>query len=425
MFDSISSINLPVHNSSMPTYINKISLGFTLSMILLLGGSKLSGQKIPGFWYEDNNMNTAGGFPPDFTEMFTDPGKWEKLRDTISVYMVRGNTLNNIINQEGESFISDHFAQVLNGSNLTLAIDNPPSTSAWPSFYKLLTDNGITVSHVALQSVLSKPRDNVSPQYDPELENRIQELKNDIKTYSETAPDVKYGIIDARPTKGWEYRNAYQRTQDALRSVSLDLDFIILDCPYSYPSQGINIDWSTLKEVEVFVMDNLNVEYGLVFTDNQGGMQNDEAFYDRVMAYASTYDKTKSIPDYLVLMSWFLHPSKALPEDAPDGLYPMTKVGLELFHYLGGYYSPSGVSESMIRSDNKPLVWYRDSQLYLDFDRPVQSVSVYNIAGQKVYACLGNDIKILFTGFMDPGLYLVHMRVEGGSFCSKLIVNDP
>jgi hypothetical protein len=409
----------------MPGLNMRITVKFALITILLMAGLRMPGQKIPGFWYEDNIMNTAGGFPPDFTEMFSDPGQWEMLRDTLSVYLVRGNTLTNIINQEGESFIVDYFAPVLAGSNLSLAIDNPPPVSAWPGFYKLLTDNGITVSPLALQSVLSKPRNDISPQYDPELENRIQEVKNDIMAYHQTAPDVRYGIIDARPTKGWEYRNAYMRTRDALRSVALDLDSILLDCPYSYPLQGTNINWTNLKEVEAFVMDSLNAGYGLIITDNTGGMQSDQLFYDRVMAYASAYEKTGTIPDYFVLMSWFLHPSMALPEDAPDGQYPMTKVGLELFNYLGGFYSPLGTSGSGINSFLEPIVYYRDNMLVIDYNKPIQSVTVYNILGQKVKSCLGSDIKTILTGHMHPGLYLVRMQVKGSAVCVKVYVHGP
>ena len=409
----------------MSGQLKNISYRILLLTIFLLAGSGMYGQKIPGFWYEDNNMKTAGGFPPDFTEMFTDPARWEELRDTLSVYMVRGNTLSNIINQEGESFIADHFAPVINGSNLALAIDNPPPVSAWPKFYKLLTDNGITVSHVALQSVLSKPRDGVSPETDPELENRIQEVKNDIKAYHQTAQDVKYGIIDARPTKGWAYRDAYKRTRDALRSTGLDLDFIILDCPYSYALAGTNISWNGLKEVEAYVMDSLGIGYGLSITDNTGGMQSDQAFYERVMAYANAYDKSGTVPDFFVLMSWFLHPSKALPEDAPAGQYPMTKVGLELFNYLGGFYAPAGIHESGNSSSRQPMIHYREGELVIDYGRPVHSVTVYNLMGQMVLTRTGQDIKTLSTGYMPPGLYLVVVRSEGHSFGSKVYIQVP
>lgn len=409
----------------MQRRIHRCSFRIALILILLMAAIRLPGQNIPGFWYEDNNMNTAGGFPPDFTEMFTDPAKWENLRDTLSVYMIRGNTLNNIIDQEGEAFIKDYFAPIFTGSDLSLAIDNPPPVSAWPEFYRLLTDNGIRVTHVALQSVLSKSRNGSSPQFDPELENRIQEVKNDIRDYQQTAPDIQYGIIDARPTKGWEYRNAYKRAQDALRSAAIDLDFILLDCPYTYPLQGTKINWTNLKEVENFVIDSLETGYGLIITDNTGGMQSDQAYYDRVMAYTRAYDKTGTVPDYFVLMSWFLHPSKALPEDATAGQYPMTKVGLELFYYLGGFYSPLKTPDVRINAYNEPIVYYSNGRLHIQYDRPIFSVRLYNLMGQPVAAFSGSEIKIMNISSIDPGLYLVLMQVEGHSLCSKIYIHGP
>jgi len=210
-----------------------------------------------------------------------------------------------------------------------------------------------------------------------------------------------------------------------LRSAGLDLDIILLDCPYTYPLQGTNINWAQLKEVEVFVMDSLDAEYGLIITDNTGGMQSDQAFYDRVMAYARAYDKTGSVPDFFVLMSWFLHPSKALPEDAPDGQYPMTKVGLELFNYLGGIYTPAGISGSGTDYHHNPLVHHRDRELVIDYDGPVHSVTVYNLMGHMVIARKESDIRKMSTGYMDPGLYLVVMQFEGGSISTKVYVQVP
>jgi len=396
--------------------------------VLLMTVVQLHSQKMPQFWYEDNNMRTAGGFPPDFTQMFTDPSQWENLRDTLSVYLVRGNTLNNIIKQEGEDFIKDYFAPVLVGANLPLAIDNPPSVSIWPDFYKLLTDNGITVSHVGLQSVLSKPRNDVSPQYDPELSARILEVKNDIKAYHQTAPDVKYGIIDARPTKGWEYKDAYLRTRDALRSIDLDLDFILLDCPYSYPLAGTKITWTEMKEVEAYVMNTLEAEFGWVITDNVGGMQSDQAFYNSVMAYASAYDKSGTVPDFFILMSWFDHPSRALPEDAPAGEYPMSKVGLELFHYLGGYYEPLGLQGPDSRSPERaidimrPMVYSRDKVLVIDHDKPVIAAAVYNIMGQQVKLFRGGELSNIHLGNIVPGIYFVQIQDAYTSFSSRIYV---
>ena len=32
----------------------------------------------PQFWYEDNNVRRAGGYPPDFQQMWEDPDSWKE-----------------------------------------------------------------------------------------------------------------------------------------------------------------------------------------------------------------------------------------------------------------------------------------------------------------------------------------------------------
>ena len=54
------------------------------------------------FWYEDNNMRKAGGYPEDFKEMFENPDSWSEMRSKLSVYCIRGNTLKNVVNDLGE-----------------------------------------------------------------------------------------------------------------------------------------------------------------------------------------------------------------------------------------------------------------------------------------------------------------------------------
>jgi hypothetical protein len=289
----------------------------------------------PGFWYEDNNVHQAGGAPADFPDLFRHPEKWSLLRGKISVYLIRGNTLNNVISVLGEKFVTDTMAPVLVNDNIKLAIDNPQGN--FEDIYNLLKGTGLTISHVGLQSALSKPRE-VSPQFDPELQGRIEEVKSRILSFHQFAPEIKYGIIDARPTKGWEYENAYKRLFDALDATNHKLDFIMLDCPYSYPAAGDKITWAGLKAVEQYVQHDLGIEYGLIITDNVGGMSGEKEFFDSVMSYGENYIKTGTVPDYFVLMSWFNHPALSLPENAPVGSCPMTKVGLHLFSYLESLY---------------------------------------------------------------------------------------
>ena len=103
--------------------------------------------KAPKFWYEDNNQRQAGGYPPDFHEMFMRPEKWERLRGLIDVYYIRGNTLKNILAAYGEPFVRDHFVKVLRDGNIPIAIDNPIGTT---QTIPLLRGYGATVSHAAV-----------------------------------------------------------------------------------------------------------------------------------------------------------------------------------------------------------------------------------------------------------------------------------
>ena len=127
-------------------------------------------------------------------------------------------------------------------------------------------------------------------------------------------------------------------------------------------------------------------------------------------------------------MSWFDYPSKALPEDAPAGEYPLTKVGLELFHYLGGIYEPLGMEGSGRRSLNgpaghlRPKVYYRDQGLVIDHDRPVKAVAVYNLMGQEIKKYRRAEINNIYPGSLGSGIYLIQIRDEDTSYCTRIFI---
>lgn len=64
------------------------------------------------FWYEDNNLQRAGGCPDDFEEMFTSPDSWKELRSQVSVYYIRGSSLRNVRDDLGEDFFINKFCIV-------------------------------------------------------------------------------------------------------------------------------------------------------------------------------------------------------------------------------------------------------------------------------------------------------------------------
>jgi hypothetical protein len=305
------------------------SIALISTILLLLSGitEVQKQQQSPEFWYEDNNMRRAGGYPPDFREMFAKPESWSTLRSLIDVYYLRGNTFQNLCTDLGEDFVRDHFVKVLNESQIPVAIDN---LSSWERNIPLLRHFGAEIIALSLQSTLSKGLNQRTKDLELELDRKVQTVVSEVRAVHNAYPELRIGVIDALPTKGVEYRDVYRKMIDELASEGLELSYIHLDCPVDFPQQGLNIDWSGVKEVEEYVQNNLGIEFGFICTSNGGGMESDRLFHDNVLRIPESYPKHGGLPDHFIIMSWYPHPSLSIPEDAPEGKYPMTKTALKL-----------------------------------------------------------------------------------------------
>lgn len=300
---------------------------FTAS--LALAGSKSQSLDLypAEFWFEDNNMRRAGGYPPDFEQMFREPESWARLRSIIDVYYIRGNTLKNLCSDLGEDFVRNHFVKVLNESGISIAIDN---LSNWEQNLALLEEYGAKVTAITMQSTLSKRVNHRTENVEDVLDQRIKQVVEDLASVHKSYPELRIGIIDALPTKGVKYKEAYRKLVDELDAKGLKLAYIHLDCPVDIAQQGVYIDWQGVKEVEQFVKEDLGLEYGFICTSNGGGMESDQLFYENVLKIPEAYPVAGGLPDHFIMMSWYPHPSRSLPEDAPEGRYPMTKTALDL-----------------------------------------------------------------------------------------------
>ena len=281
------------------------------------------------FWYEDNNMRKAGGYPDDFQEMFENPETWSAMRSKLSVYTIRGNTLKNIIADLGEKWIIQHFCGLLKKEKLPVAIDNPARIAA----IKLLQDNGVTVSHIALQSVLSKfKKSGMSPKEQAaEIRKRIAQTVPRLVALRKEFPKAKIGIIDALAAKGlpydWPYKELYKKSKAA----GAALQFIHVDAPYSKIEKVIQ--WENFIRIKKTISQDLQLEFGLIVTDNIGGMKSNKAFYDQLMRMAKKYPAA-AFPDYFIMMSWYNHPRYSVKKKGPEGEYTMTKTSLDFFNAI-------------------------------------------------------------------------------------------
>ena len=299
-----------------------------------------------GLWYEDNNMGTAGGAPPDFQEKFYRPDTWVRAREVIDVYYVRSSTLLNPANELDDSFLEKFFVPVLEESGVKIAIDavganflnrRLAGTALADRELRLiekLRAMGGQVEHIALQSVLSKPLREGGQVVEYPVQRRIQDVVEYAKMARGRLPDVEIGIIDALPSKGLDYQGPYGELAAAL-GYDLKLDFIHLDCPYERAQEGENVSWEGIKAAESFIKRDIATRFGLISTSRTGGETSDETWNDNVLDVPHEYAKAGGNPDEYAIMSWFPYPSSSIPEEAGPGLFPDTKTVLSFARELG------------------------------------------------------------------------------------------
>lgn len=281
------------------------------------------------FWYEDNNMRRAGGYPEDFKEMFENPDSWKEMRCKLSTYYIRGNTLKNVINDLGEEWVKKYFCGLFNKEKIPVAIDNPVHFKS----IKLLQKNGVTVSHIALQSVLSKfEKSKLKPaEQDAEIRKRIGQSVTRLVELRKNFPKAKIGIICALPTKGLPYEWPYAELLKKSKAAGAPVQFIHIDAPYSF--MGRTIKWEDLGKIKKTISQDLKLEYGLIVTDNVGGMKSNKAFHDQVMLMAQKHPKA-AYPDYFIMMSWYNHPKYSVRKKGPEAEYTMTRTSLDFFNAI-------------------------------------------------------------------------------------------
>ncbi len=317
-----------------------------VGLLLFAASAGFAGEM--AFWYEDNNVRKAGGYPDDFKEMFEDPDSWSETRSKLSVYCIRGNTLKNVINDLGEEWVIKHFCGLLKKEKIPVAIDNP-SLDRIPAI-KLLQKNGIVISHLALQSVLSKfkAKPMTPEQRKKEIHRRIAETVPKLKMLRKEFPQTKIGIIDALPTKGVAFAIPYKDLLAKSLAAGAAITFIHIDAPHSAIEKTIG--WENLSRIKKMISQDLGLEFGMIVTDNIGGMKSNKAFYDQVMRMSVKYPKA-AYPDYFILMSWYPHPKYAVREAGPHGKYTMTRTALDFFNTISNKIDKDGRTPPI---NNKP-----------------------------------------------------------------------
>lgn len=287
-------------------------------------------------WYEDNNLGTAGGMPPDFVSKFERPETFAQATRHIRVYMVRAN----VLAQMDDHFLATRFIPYLKSNGIRLAIDAGGATWMRASgrdkvvamereVLERLAGLGARVDYVSLQSVLSKPFRPGGKAADYPLVWRIEDAVTYAKSVRDIHPAAAIGVIDALPSHGRDYRKPYLMLRDALAAQGLRLSYIHLDMPVEIVmEQRRGITWQTVKAVERYVEDELGVGFGLFATTSKGGRTSGKAFHQGVMAALECHVGANGAPRAFIIASWFAHPQRTVPETAVGDEYPAMRTVL-------------------------------------------------------------------------------------------------
>ncbi len=288
------------------------------------------------FWYEDNNLGKAGKMPVDFIDKFNHTDSFAKASRFIKVYMVRSN----ILNQLDDRFLSEKFIPYLKNNNILLALDVGGATWMRPvnktSAFKYQEDQlkrlkklGAVVSFISMQGALGKlpeSQDSINPEG-----KRIQDVIDYSKLMQEIYPQVHIGIITSIGQNAADYRLLFLKGQKAMDNAGVPLAYMHLDMPFHIPKTHMRgVTWQKIRDFESFVENEMGIKFGMLTTSRLGGRSSDKAFHDDVLSSMQCYASFGGFPSTYLLMSWFPHPRKTVPENAIGDDYPAMRTMLDL-----------------------------------------------------------------------------------------------
>lgn len=310
------------------------------SMILLgmffwvLVGSSASAANI---WYEDNNLAIAGGVPADFQSKFEHPESFSKATGYMDVYMIRAN----VLKKQNDQFITGVFSSYLERNGIKLAVNAGGATYAQfegrdkvtqneIGLFKHLKELGVKVDYISLQSVLSKEPKRDGNKIEYPLNKRLEDIVAFANVLHELYPAAEIGIIDALPSHGKEYRQAYWQLIEAMSATGMKLSYIHLDMPFDIPkNRKFGVTWQSVRDLERFVEDELGLAFGYFTTSRRGGYKSSKDYHQNVIADMECFAGSGGTPRDYIVASWYPYPKTTVPEDATGDDYPAMRTFLE------------------------------------------------------------------------------------------------
>lgn len=315
-------------------------------------------EKKPLMWFMVTTKATYNRqLPNDYKRLFNNPEEWSRSRTLMDTFFFGWSQRDSDIFQP--QFLKTRVIPVLKESNVKIGFDSGFAT--WLSCRRAQGDRNLSydlehirrvheaggeVSYIRLQSTLAKAvpdnlKDNC-PTYTQD--QRIADMLRYMQTIHAEYPNIKIGLVDAtashvlrgqrNPEEG--YKPLFIKTQAELAKHGEKLDFIVVDTS-TENSMGLDhpgiLEYPQLRELERFVQDELKIKFGIIVVSHEGGMNNEQLFFDRSLKFVREYYKLGGRPDIYFPESWHRYPWKALPE-ASTTEKTMTNVFLRIALFL-------------------------------------------------------------------------------------------
>jgi hypothetical protein len=335
-------------------------------------------------WYSPSNARVAGGSLPDFEDIFDRPELWSRGRRMTKVLYLRASTLRQW--SDGD-FIERKLVPRLQEWGMLLALDVAGATwaSCWADrnsrlipdvtlIDRIITAGG-RVDYIALQSVLSKPLPDPLPPHMAAhcppytMNDRYQDVIWYIGEINARYPEAQVGLIDALVAHGDDAISIFGALNQALQVASLSVDFVHFDHPFHHGESDGDRSWSALARAESYARETLGWSTGVNYVSSTGASQSERQYYEDVLMSRTGFIAAGGRPDWNMVNSWYVVPTRELPEDAED-TYPMTKILRDLGGDIRRDNVPPRGRAGPINGEGHATGWA------IDADNPSQSVRV-------------------------------------------------
>jgi hypothetical protein len=335
-----------------------------------------------GCWFEDSNLGTNGGIPPDFESRFYEPqlSTWTNALETMEVYYLRYATYRDHLADNSE--LKTRMAEVFNAYGMKVALDdteptwghakndyNTPNYQNSINALQDLENHGWNLCAVGMQSVLSKPWS--GGEYD--MSWRILDVVEYIKQVKPHFPDLEFGVIDALPVKGLEYKSHYADLKNAVEAEGYTVDFFEQDFPIDKVLTGERTH-EEMIDAERFARHALGCKSGLFLTSSRGGDASDELWRSDVISGLDQYLASGAAPERITLAAWYPHPVYTAPDETDPTLNPNGSTMLGTFLLMDekvdefGFFQPRESVTVSIGSGQQPKLTADFSNFALYWD---------------------------------------------------------